>query len=80
MARKYVHKIIAARTIQKHYRATVQGRLVRHQYLQTRAAAITIQALYRGHCGRKIARMHAASRRLQAVVRGFLARKQYEVS
>ncbi|KAK3735717.1 hypothetical protein QZH41_010154 [Actinostola sp. cb2023] len=78
MARKHVRQILAARTIQRHYRAVRLATSVRHEYLTIRASIVVIQAGYRGYCGRKQALMHRAARTIQTAVRGFLARKELQ--
>uniref|UniRef100_A0A8D3BA68 Assembly factor for spindle microtubules n=1 Tax=Scophthalmus maximus TaxID=52904 RepID=A0A8D3BA68_SCOMX len=56
--------------IQRKYRATVSAKVQRTQYLETRSAAIVLQAAYRGQKVRQeVARRHRAATVIQSVFR-----------
>ncbi|XP_063200790.1 abnormal spindle-like microcephaly-associated protein [Chroicocephalus ridibundus] len=67
-----------ALTIQRRWRATLTARMIRHQFLATKNAAVTIQLAYRQYRARRLLRKKLqAVCLIQKVYRGFKARRKF---
>ncbi|KAM4642165.1 abnormal spindle-like microcephaly-associated protein [Discoglossus pictus] len=77
MQYKMIYK--AALCIQDHYRAHRERIYQRKKFLVMKQSVITLQAVYRGYCVRKVlANQHAAATCIQNAFRSHVARSRYE--
>ncbi|XP_022094618.1 abnormal spindle-like microcephaly-associated protein homolog [Acanthaster planci] len=74
---RYLKMKGAAKVLQKYWRATRLAREQKLMFTSLRKAATTLQSVYRGNAGRKIAREHRAARLIQSVYRMHVAFQKY---
>ncbi|XP_038063476.1 abnormal spindle-like microcephaly-associated protein homolog [Patiria miniata] len=67
----------AADVLQKYWRATRIAREQQLMFISLKKAAVTVQSVYRGRIGRKIAREHRAARLIQSEYRMHAAVREY---
>ncbi|XP_052522265.1 abnormal spindle-like microcephaly-associated protein [Tympanuchus pallidicinctus] len=76
---RYLIMYSAAVVIQKHYRAYHMQLCQRQEFLQSRKAAVCIQAGYRGYKARKKLKLeHRAAVKIQTAFRAHATRKKYQ--